>query len=103
MQILTNQTSNGDSTIIDLRKMSGGDSFDVLFSAQGVWDTATATLKYSIDGGATWLDCGPDTTLGSDGGGWAKLSRGTQVKAVVSSAGASTNLNGFLQIDRRRA
>jgi hypothetical protein len=75
----SNQTTNDTSPAID---WFGGDG---TFHAQGVFDGGTITLQASFDGGANWIDVGPDATFTAPGAGNFRIGR-CKLRAVVTGA-----------------
>lgn len=64
--------------------------------AYGTWDGASAQLQWSPNSGTTWIDI--DGAVLTANGGWAGIQvAGGQVRAAVSSAGASTSLTSSLR------
>jgi hypothetical protein len=89
-QILENATGNGDGSIID---WNGNDKAGTL-QIEGTWDGATVEIKGSIDGGTTFTTP-QGATFTSDIISSFQMGPG-KVKATVSNAGASTDLNAHV-------
>lgn len=92
-----NLTATGTSSALDLPFSAGsGARMEVKtyhVAVYGTFDTATATLQFSPDGGTTWIDTSISvtsetlTTIDLPG------AEDVQVRWNVSGAGASTDLN----------
>jgi hypothetical protein len=94
MALLTAQTTDDSSTVFKHSTFPEIEhSGNYFFFAWGTWDGATMTLEFSPDDGTTWVACGANTTLTADGAGWALVPNRVQLRATVSSAGASTSLS----------
>tara|TARA_R110002020_G_scaffold132746_7_gene296363 strand:+ start:5646 stop:5936 length:291 start_codon:yes stop_codon:yes gene_type:complete len=90
VQLFTNQTANGSSIAAQASKTQ----FMTLF-IDGTWDGATVIMEVSPDNtnwiavrnNASWTDSGADNFYANEGV-WMRL--------TVSGAGASTDLNAWL-------
>ena len=84
-QIL-DRTTDGDGTILDI----DGPHTVGLY---GTWDSATVTINISLDGGTTWIAYAAASTANAH---VAVTIYGGKLKLTVASAGASTDLQGYL-------
>lgn len=91
MQVLTNATANSSSAAVKSKVKSMDKAF---LGANGTWDTATLTLEYSLDHGVNWIATA--VALTADGGGFASVPGGAHLRATLSSVGASTDLNAWI-------
>ena len=92
-------TSNASFPSAGLTWKGGKGTLDVI----GAFDTATATLQTSINGGTTWVTVGSDTTFTTAGVGNFELGGGDRsgsntrkIRITISSVGASTDLDAFV-------
>ena len=63
------------------------------FMGAGTWDTSTLTLQYSGDA-TNWVTA--VTAITADGGSMFELPLGTQVRANLSSVGATTAVSCWI-------
>ena len=93
-KVFTAQTANGQSTAYDWPGGIGQ------FIVEGTWNGATGKLQVSPDGGTTWVDVGSDVTLTADNIGNFELNgvSNFQIRADLSSAGASTSLDCWMTV-----
>lgn len=90
-KLLENQTANGRGTEV---KTDGGNK---TFAVWGTFDGATVTLQGSPDDGGTWITL----TIGGAPAAFTadairlvdRLGQGMRVSCIVSSVGASTDIN----------
>ena len=64
-----------------------------MFMGKGTWNTSTLTFQYSGDG-TNWVTV--VTAITADGGAMFELPRGTQVRANLSSVGATTSVSCWI-------
>ena len=94
--LLTEQASNTDgnqATLMLGNTLSYSKYFTVV--AYGTWDGATTTVKFSPDGGTTWISYGTTGTFTSDGFVNIYLNPDIDmlIRGDVTSAGDDTSLN----------
>lgn len=68
------------------------------FNATGTWDGASVKIQHKPQGHSNWADVA-DSTLSASGSKLLKISKGSNLKAVVSSAGGSTSIQLTLSPD----
>ncbi len=85
-----NTTGTQDTLTLDASHIYGK---YLTVTAYGTWDTATATLEFSPDGGTTWITAGTETTFTADGGGNFWCNRGVIIRFSLSSVGGSTSIS----------
>lgn len=95
LKMLNEATANGDSDVASVNANRAPGGF-VSFVASGTWDGATITMKFSPDGGTTWVAI-PDAAFTQDTIKNCSLPFGV-IKATVSSAGDDTELNLWLSV-----
>lgn len=93
-------TANGSSTAVqikqavrDLGSSSERQAWTVF--AEGTWDGATLTLEFGPSKTGPWLT-DANTTFTANGAAITEMSRNTWVRATLSSAGASTDVNLYV-------
>ena len=66
------------------------------WSVYGTWDSASAQLQWSPNGGTTWIDI--DGAVLTANGGWSDIPiAGGHVRVSISGAGGSTSLTSDLR------
>ncbi len=90
-QEFTSQTADGSSSA---QTWEGG--LGHMF-VSGTFDSCTVDLEVSPDDGTTWVAVGGDASLTAAGCVSFELNP-CKVRLTVSSAGASTSINGWLTI-----
>lgn len=91
--LLENATTNGDGPEVSWNGNHGGE-----LQIVGVWNGATVTVKGSLDGGTTYTS--PPENLGEfteDTFESLNLHAPCKIRATVSGAGASTDLNAWVE------
>jgi len=87
MKLFTNATANGNHD--GLLRVDRGPV--PIFAVFGTWNSASVQLQFSPDEGTTWLPVGSAITAN----GYAAVALPScKIRAVISSAGASTNISG---------
>ncbi len=88
-ELFDGRTTDGDSATYTFNQASGS----VQMVARGTWDGATVTVYFSDDDGTTWIDIGGGVSCSANCAERIFESHGMQMKATVSSAGGSTDLD----------
>jgi hypothetical protein len=66
------------------------------FFAEGTWDTSTVTLECQPPGGDAYVAVSSATTFTADGNAVFHLPKGYNVRATMSSVGASSDVDVWI-------
>ena len=86
--LFSERTTDGTSQAFTVDSSRGA------VAVSGTFDGATVALEASIDGGTTFISCTEVTEAAIKA---FQATRGTKIRATISSAGASTSLTVNLQ------
>ena len=89
--LFSDRTTDGTSDSMTLTESRGA------VSVTGTFDGATAAIQMSIDDGTTWVET--DSVTSASMNVFQFIKRG-KIRAVISSAGASTSLTVAVQQER---
>lgn len=85
-----NTNAAGLPAALDSEHNVGGGRY-LLIAVASNWNAGTVSLQMLGPDGATWVDCGSNTTLTANGNGYADIGTG-RVRLHLSSGSAPTGL-----------